>query len=154
MVINNFEKPENYYAKLKDINDRNPFLLDEYKKLYVISNMNPSNEEYQLQFSNIDNSVKKVNTKLFSMSTEIKNNINKLTESIVSLDRDIQLQKEKKNELNKKLGIVEHKTNAASEMIYDYKQIYNERYLRNWAMGISIISGILVVKWMFKPPGV
>jgi chromosome segregation ATPase len=154
MDINNFEKPENYYAKLKDINDRNPFLLDEYKKLYVISNMNPSNEEYQLQFSNIDNSVKKVNTKLFSMSTEIKNNINKLTESIVSLDRDIQLQKEKKNELNKKLGIVEHKTNAASEMIYDYKQIYNERYLRNWAMGISIISGILVVKWMFKPPGV
>jgi len=154
MVINNFEKPENYYAKLKDINDRNPFLLDEYKKLYVISNMNPSNEEYQLQFSNIDNSVKKVNIQLFSMSTEIKNNINKLTESIVSLDRDIQLQKEKKNELNKKLGIVEHKTNAASEMIYDYKQIYNERYLRNWAMGISIISGILVVKWMFKPPGV
>jgi chromosome segregation ATPase len=154
MDINNFEKPENYYAKLKDINDRNPFLLDEYKKLYVISNMNPSNEEYQLQFSNIDNSVKKVNTKLFSMSTDIKNNINKLTESIVSLDRDIQLQKEKKNELNKKLGIVEHKTNAASEMIYDYKQIYNERYLRNWAMGISIISGILVVKWMFKPPGV
>ena len=116
--------------------------------------MNPSNEEYQLQFSNIDNSVKKVNTKLFSMSTEIKNNINKLTESIVSLDRDIKQQKEKKNELNKKLGIVEHKTNAASEMIYDYKQIYNERYLRNWAMGISIISGILVVKWMFKPPGV
>jgi chromosome segregation ATPase len=154
MVINNFEKPENYYAKLKDINDRNPFLLDEYKKLYVISNMNPSNEEYQLQLSNIDNSVKKVNIQLFSMSTEIKNNINKLTESIVSLDRDIQLQKEKKNELNKKLGIVEHKTNAASEMIYDYKQIYNERYLRNWAMGISIISGILVVKWMFKPPGV
>jgi hypothetical protein len=55
-----------------------------------------------------------------------------------------------KKKLKRNLGIVEHKTNTATEMIDDYKEIYNERYLRNWAMGISIVSGFLVIKWIFN----
>jgi chromosome segregation ATPase len=150
MNIDNFEKPENYYTKLKDIKDSSVFLLDEYKKLYVIKNMNPENQEYQQQFSNIDDNVKQITTKLFSMSTDIKSNIRKLTEYIISLDDDIKSRRETKKQLKRKLGIVKHETNAASEMIDDYKQIYNERYLRNWALGISIVSGVLVIKWMFS----
>lgn len=150
MNINNFEKPENYYTKLKVIKDSSEYLLDEYKKLYVIKHLNPENQEYQQQFSNIDDNVKQINTKLFSMSTDIKNNIRKLTEYIISLDNDIRSQRERKKILKRKIGIVKHETNAASEMFDDYKQIYNERYLRNWALGISIVSGVLVIKYMFS----
>lgn len=148
MNIDDFEKPEKYYIKLKDINDSTGVILDEYKKLYVISKMNPSNLEYQQQFLNIDDNVKQINTKLFSMSSDLKSNIKKLTELIISIDNDIKSRRETKKELKRKLGMLQHKTNAASEMIDDYKQIYNERYLRNWAMGISIVSGFLVIKWI------
>jgi predicted RNase H-like nuclease (RuvC/YqgF family) len=150
MNIDNFEKPENYYTKLNDIKNSSVFLLDEYIKLYVIKSMNPENQEYQQQFSNIDDNVKQITTKLFSISTNIKKNIHKLTEYIISLDNEIKSRRETKKQLNRKLGIVKNETNAASEMIDDYKQIYNERYLRNWALGISIVSGVLVIKWMFK----
>jgi peptidoglycan hydrolase CwlO-like protein len=84
------------------------------------------------------------------MSSDIKSNIRKLTDYIISLDDDIKSRRETKKQLKRKLGIVKHETNAASEMIDDYKQIYNERYLRNWALGISIVSGVLVIKWMFS----
>lgn len=150
MNIDDFEKPEKYYTKLKYITDSTGSLLDEYTKLYVISNTNPSNREYHQQFLNIDDNVKQINSNLFSMSAQLKSNIKKLTEFIISLDNDIKSRRETKKELKRKLGIVEHKTNAASEMIDDYKEIYNERYLRNWAMGISIVSGFLVIKWMFN----
>lgn len=150
MNIDDFKKPENYYTKLKDINDSTKFLLDEYIKLYVISNMNPSNPEYQQQFLNINDNAEQINTQLFAMSTNLKSNIKKLTEFLILLDNDIKSRKETKKELKQKLGTVKHKTNTASEMIDDYKQIYNERYLRNWAMGISIVSGFLVIKWLLN----
>jgi len=149
MNIDNFEQTETYYMKLKETKDSIGFLLDEYKKLYVIKNANPENQEYEQQFSNIDNAVKRINTTLFSMSTDIKDNIHKLTEYIIALDNEIKTRRETKRELKRKLGLIGHKTNAASEMIDDYKNIYNERYLRNWAMGINIILGVLVTKWMF-----
>jgi hypothetical protein len=152
MNVKDFDKPEKYYMKLKEIDDGIEFILDEYKKLYVLSNLSPEKQEYQQQFSNIENNVTKINSKLFSLSNDISNNIDLITKYILYADGQIKLQKNKKKELKKKLGIVENKTNASSEMIYDYKEIYNKRYLRNWAMIISIISGILVIKWMVKKP--
>jgi hypothetical protein len=148
--MDDFKKPEHYYTKLKDISDTSDFLLDDYKKLYVISKINPENQEYQQQFLNIDDNVKQINTRLFAMSADLKHNIKKLTEFIISLDNTIKTRRKTKKDLTRKLGIVEHESNASSEMIDDYKEIYNERYLRNWAMGISIVSGFLVIKWMFN----
>ena len=48
-------------------------------------------------------------------------------------------EKERNHELKVSLGIVEHKNNAATELISDYKNIYSEEYLRNWALFISIL---------------
>ena len=51
----------------------------------------------------------------------------------------IQKEKERNRELKLKLGIVEHKNNAATELIYDYKNMYSEEYLRNWDLFVSIL---------------
>jgi hypothetical protein len=37
-------------------------------------------------------------------------------------------------------------------MISDYKEIYNIRYLRNWALGISILIGIITIGNIYKKP--
>ena len=65
---------------------------------------------------------------------------------------DVLIRKEKKKnrELKLKLGIIEHKNSAASELIYDYKEMYESDYLRNWALFLSIVVVGLTISKTFK----
>lgn len=153
-INHNFMKPEQFNEKLTQLNGSVDLLLDEFKKIYVISKMHPANQEYQQQYANMVAGLDQLQSKLFSTSNDVQVNIDNLNKSMVSLDIEIRKEREKNKELKKKLGIVENKTNAASEMINDYTQIYDERYLRNWALGLSTIICIMTIGSVFKKQGV
>ena len=42
---------EQYIEKINSLKENSTFILDEFKKLYVINKMHPENEEYQYQYS-------------------------------------------------------------------------------------------------------
>ena len=48
-----------------------------------------------------------------------------------------------------KLGIVEHKNNATTELISDYKQMYEYGYLRNWGLFFSIVLAGYTISKVF-----
>lgn len=112
--------------------------------------MNPTNEEYQTQFQNIVNNLSSVLSKLFSISNDVQVNIDKINKKLFELDIFIRREREKNRELKKKLGIVENKSNAASEMINDYKDIYDKGYLRNWSLILSSLICILAIGNIYK----
>jgi hypothetical protein len=154
-VINeNYIKPEQFNEKLNTLNGSVNLLLDEFKKNYVISNMNPSNQEYQQQYSNIVAGLNELQSKLFTISNDVQVNIDKINKDMIALDIQISNEREKNKELKKKLGIIDNKNNAASEMINDYTKIYDERYLRNWALGLSTVICIMTIGSIFKKQGV
>jgi len=65
--------------------------------------------------------------------------------------RETRKEEKRKNVVFKsRLGIIENTNNASSELIYDYKQIYDEEYLKNWALIISIIIAFISVKMMYS----
>ena len=63
-----------------------------------------------------------------------------------------QNEKEKNIELKKKLGIVEDQNNASSEMINDYKNIYDKKYLRNWALILSCLICFAAINSTYRKP--
>jgi hypothetical protein len=73
------------------------------------------------------------------LSNDVQASTDELNKKLFSLNVLIQEEKERNHELKASLGIVEHKNNAATELIYDYKNMYSEEYLRNWALFISIL---------------
>lgn len=150
----NFMKPEQFNEKITQLNGSVDLLLDEFKQIYVISKMHPANQEYQQQYANMVGGLDQLQSKLFSTSNDVQVNIDNLNKAMVALDIEIRREREKNKELKRKLGIVENKTNAASEMINDYTQIYDERYLRNWALGLSTIICIMTIGSVFKKQGV
>ena len=80
--------------------------------------------------------------------------LNEINKKMFALNILIQKEKERNRELKKKLGIVEHKNNAATELIYDYKNMYSEEYLRNWSLFFCIlIIGSSISKINSKPIG-
>jgi hypothetical protein len=150
----NFMKPEKFNDKLDELNDTVHLLLDDFKKIYVISKMHPANQEYQQQYANMVSGLDQIQSKLFSTSNDVQVNIDKINKGMLKLDVEIKKEREKNRDLKRKLGIIENKSNASSEMINDYTQIYHQRYLRNWGLGLSTIIFIMTIGSVFKNQGV
>lgn len=150
----NFIKPEQFKETLNQLNGKIDVLLDEFKKNYVLSKMYPTNQEYQQQYSNIVSGLDQIQSKIFTVSNEVQVNIDDLNKKMLILDIEIKKEREKNKELKRKLGIIENQTNTSSELINNYTQIYDEKYLRNWALGISTLICIMTIGSLFKNQGV
>ena len=150
----NFKTPEEYIGKLDELNGGVGLLLDEFKKIYVISRMHPDNEEIQQRYQNMIASINQIQSKLFSTSNDVQVNINDLNKKLVGVDILIRREREINKELKRKLGIVEHKNNSATEMISDYKEVYDIKYLRNWGLFLTTIIGLVTIGTVYKKQGV
>jgi hypothetical protein len=138
-ITNNFKTPGIFKEKLQTLNKQLPAILDDFKKYYVFFNKNPEYPEYQTSFENIKGNMTKLSSDLFMLSNDVQSSTNELNKKLFALNVLIQEEKERNRDLKLSLGIVEHKNNAATELISDYKNIYSEEYLRNWALFISIL---------------
>jgi hypothetical protein len=144
-ITDNFKTPEIFKEKLQTLNQQLPAILDDFKKYYVFLNKNQEYPEYKNLFENIKGNLNKISSDLFILSNDVESSTNELNKKLVDLNDLIQTEKEINRKLKLKLGIVQHKNNAATELISDYKNIYSEEYLRNWALFVSIliIGGII-----------
>jgi len=138
-ITNNFKTPGIFKEKLQTLNNQLPAILDDFKKYYVFFNKNPEYPEYQTSFENIKGNMTKLSSDLFMLSNDVQASTDELNKKLFALNVLIQEEKERNRDLKLSLGIVEHKNNAATELISDYKNMYSEEYLRNWALFISIL---------------
>jgi hypothetical protein len=146
----NFKNSEQYIEKIKTSKQSLTLILDEFKKIFVLSKMYPENQEYQQQFSNISNNLKQILADLFSLSNDVQTNTDNISKKMIQLDILINKERVKNRQLKRKLGIVEHENNASTEMINNYREIYDIRYLRNWALGLSTIVCIVAIGTVYK----
>jgi hypothetical protein len=138
-INDNFKTPEIFKEKLQTLNQQLPAILDDFKKYYVFFNKNPEYPEYQNLFENIKGNLNKISSDLFILSNDVQSSTNEINKKLLDLNVLIQTEKDRNRQLKLKLGIVEDKNNAATELIYDYKNMYSEEYLRNWALFVSIL---------------
>lgn len=154
MELENIDKmymqPNQMYEKLNVLNNSINFLLDEFKKIYVTSKMNPSDQEYQQQYSNTINGLNEIQSKLFVIANDVQMNVDKINKEMIAIDNNIKKEKERNKQLKLKLGMIENKSNAASEMIHDYTKMYDEKYLRNGGLILSTILCIVSINLLTK----
>ena len=148
----NLKKPEEYINKLDELSGGVNLLLDEFKKIYIIAKMHPNNEDIQDRYQDMISNINQLQAKMFSVSNDVQVNINDINQKMLSLNLMIEKERNKNKELRKKLGMVEHKNNAASEMISDYREVYDIKYLRNWALFLSTIICIFAISSVYKKP--
>lgn len=150
----NYEDPEEYMEQLNQLSGSIDLVLAEFSKIYLLYKMNPNNPEYQQQFNNIVFNINQIQSKLFSISNSVQVSIDEITQKLLEINILIDIEREKNIELKKKLGMIEDKNNSASEMIYNYKQMYNINYLRNWALFFSICLCVFTISKVYKKQGV
>jgi hypothetical protein len=139
--------PRQFTELLETLNSQFPAVLIDFKKYYVFLNKNPDYPEYQNMFQNIKSNLNTINSQLFTLSNDVQHTTDDINEQLFILDSSIKKERKINKELKKKLGIVEHKNNAATELISDYKNMYESVYLRNWALLLStLVVGFAIAK--------
>ena len=144
--LSNYPTSEQFTEKLQALQEQLPAILEDFKKYYVFYNKNPEYDEYRQMYENMKNNLNKINSDLFVLSNDVSSNTDELNKQLFYLNDLIEQEKQKNKMLKRKLGIVENKSNAADEMITNFREIYESDYLRNWALFGCIIVGGLVIK--------
>jgi hypothetical protein len=143
--LSNYTTPAQFKEKLQALQQQLPAILEDFKKYYVFYNKNPEYDEYKQMFENMKTNLNKINSDLFVLSNNVSSNTDELNKQLIILNALIIQEKHKNRELKRKLGIVEHKSNAADEMITNFREIYESEYLRNWGLfGCIIVGGLLI----------
>jgi len=146
-TVNNYENPEKFTQKLESLKQQLPPILDDYNKYYVFYNKNPDYNEYQQSFDRIQGNLNQLNSELFMLSNNVQSETDEVNKYLNQLNRFITIEKSIRSDLKKQLGNVESDKNATTEMIDNYKEMYNNGYLRNWGLLLSIIlAGFAISK--------
>jgi hypothetical protein len=147
--IDNIDNIDKYDKKLKEYKKTLGTLLDEFRSIYILFKKNQTNNEYIQQYANIKRSINNIFNKIFVISNNINAAINELNKQAIRLNKPIEEEKKKNNYLKEQLGITSKEKNAADEMLSDYKDIYDIRYLRNWGIALSILGVIATSRILY-----
>jgi hypothetical protein len=134
-----FTKPDLFTERVQTLQQQLPPILDDFNKYFVFYNKTPNYPEYQNMFNNIKQNLNSLGSSLFMVSNDVDTNVDNITNVFKTLDVLINRERKRNRELKRKLGIVESEVNSSKEMIYDYNQMYDDDYLRNWGLFLSTV---------------
>lgn len=144
---NNYENPQIFRQKLESLKQQLPPILDDYNKYSVLYNKNPDYNEYQQSFYGIKGNLNQLNSDLFMLANNVESSTNDININLTRLNTFINIEKKNNNNLKKQLINVEGKNYATTEMIINYKEMYNNEYLKNCGLLLSIvIAGFAISK--------
>lgn len=148
MLITN--KSSQYIKQLETIKTQLPMILVDFQKYYVLYYLKSTSDVNGQMLESVKGNITKLGNELFTLSNTVQADIDTMNTQMVELNNLIKEEKERNRTLKLKLGIVENKNNAASEMISNYKQYYDYGYLRNWGLFLSIIVAGVTISKVFK----
>jgi len=149
-----FPDVSQFTEKLQTMQSQLPAILADFQKAYVLYNKDPTYNEYQQSYENIKTNLNNLNSKLFTLSNSVQSDVDKINTKLSELDNLIRKERRRNKILKHKLGIIEHTNSATSEMILNYKEIYQSTYLKNWALFFSIIFVIITITKIYGKPKV
>jgi peptidoglycan hydrolase CwlO-like protein len=143
-------EPSSIFIQLTSLNQQFTSLLDDFKKYYILHNLTPQSNEYSQMFSIIKGNVQKIISHLFSETNSIESVIEKINTILMKLNTEIQEEKLKNTAFKQKLHIVKNTNSGASEMIKNYKTMYNLQYFSNFTMILGIFAAGIMTSKVFK----
>ena len=114
-------------------------ISDDFKKYYVFYNKNPDYNEYQQAFEGIKGNLNEFNSRVFMLLNDVQSNTNNINKNLIELNSLIDYEKKRNAELKKQLRNIKEEKYATTEMIDNYKEMYNNEYVKNWGLFLSIL---------------
>jgi len=150
--LSNLPTPESFTQQIQISKGKLTGILDDYKKAYVNSNTDQNNNEYNtthgINKSNVDAQI----AGMTSINNEVLRAIGAYNSSLKDVNQKIVEAKIVNLSLKLKLGNTSNQLNGAGQMIGDYRLLYDIAYVRNWALGLSVVFACIVTSIIFYVP--
>jgi hypothetical protein len=140
-------QPFELQNKITTLQEKVPSILDDFKKYYVFFNKNPTYSEYQKIYENLTNNLNSISNELLTITNDVEKNTQIISNDLLKINELIEKEKNKNIELKSIESNINNNYNGSKIMINEYKEIYNENYIKNIFIFIGIIiSGIVLTK--------
>jgi predicted nucleic acid-binding Zn-ribbon protein len=139
-----------FQNSLQQINNQLPSLLDSFQNAYVTYHMNPENNEYETTFTNINNQIQTLNSKLFSIQNTVQQNMKTLDKFLLQINQGIQQAKKKNTYLHKKYNQIDSNQEGSIERVDEFNELYNHDYWQNVYLFIGLLVSLYLSISMFR----
>jgi chromosome segregation ATPase len=136
---------------ITNIQEKLPAILDDFKKYYIFYNKTPTYNEYQTIFENLKSNLNSINSELITISNNVSNSSQNISDRLLKLNNLIEKEKTKNMKLKSNSYNLNNKYNGSKELVNEYKQIHDNKYLRNVSIFIGIIVGSILLYKFFTP---
>lgn len=136
---------------ITNIQEKLPAILDDFKKYYIFYNKTPTYSEYQTIFENLKSNLNSINSELITISNNVNISIQNISDQLLKLNNLIEKEKTKNMKLKSNSYNLNNKYNGSKELVNEYKQIYDNKYLRNVSIFIGIIVSSILLYKFFTP---
>jgi hypothetical protein len=140
-----------YNEKLDMLNEQFNSLLADFKKYYIFSNKNPEYQDYANSYAQVKANIQNINSQVFKITSETESALSKLIDDATDINNKIGAEKKMQLKLKKNLGLIQTNTNSANLMIMNYKELYNEQYIKNVTTFIGIFIAIYTILKVYTP---
>jgi hypothetical protein len=139
------EETQQIHDKIHGIKSSFLSVLDNYKKYYVFSNLNPSVEEYQQAYFESKNQLSNLLKEILQIIYDTYQKINNLNTNTKEIYNDLSKSKQENILLNTKIKNLKNTKQGSNVIIDDFKEKYNDQFYYNLEifLGILLVGGII-----------
>lgn len=152
-MSNTLNDSSKFLIDIKNIQEKLPAILDDFKKYYIFYNKNPTYTEYQTMFENLKGNLNSINSELFKITNSVEKNTQEFSNKFSELNKLITNEKNKNIKLKSVYDKINDNFHGSKIMIDEYKQIYNEKYVNNIFIFIGIIVNVIILAKVFSGKG-
>lgn len=152
-MSNTLNDSSKFLIDIKNIQEKLPAILDDFKKYYIFYNKNPTYTEYQTMFENLKGNLNSINSELFKITNSVEKDTQKFSNKFSELNKLITNEKNKNIKLKSVYDKINDNLHGSKIMIDEYKQIYNEKYVNNIFIFIGIIVNAIILTKIFSGKG-
>jgi hypothetical protein len=144
-----FEKNK-YDPKISQIKQTFFTALEEFKDAYVLHKENPGDDEYENSYEMSKIQLENVLLQLASLRTDIKNDINNIRTSLMTLSNNANLDKNKIQEINEVMNSLNDTKMGAKTFAEDLSSLTREQRNENRALFMGLIGVVVVMAFFHK----
>ena len=143
-------QPFELQNKITTLQEKLPSILNDFKKYYVFFNKNPTYSEYQIIYENLTSNLNSITNELLTITNDVEKNKTTISNDLLKINQLIEKEKNKNIELKSIESNIKDNYNGSKIMIDEYKEIYNDNYIKNIFIFIGIIISVVVLIKVFS----
>lgn len=140
------EQREKYNNEIKDLKQSFMNALDQYKDAYVISKMNPDDENYNSNYEAKKDELERILLKMTALRSTLESNIENISNIIFELENKTISEKNEINKISEKVSDLNDSKMGSKTFASDLNTLTGKQRLENKGMVVGIIMlGVIIL---------